>query len=350
MKSFRALYLLLLGVLTLPIYAADAPRDGQHDWDTFFGNWKMHLHKRLRPLTGSNDWVDFECHDRTRKVWDGRANLDELEGDGPAGHIEGMTLRLYDRQNQLWRIYWVNSANPTVDVPMIGRYTNGEGEFFDQELFNGQRIFVRFHWTNVSDHSGNFEQAFSTDGGKTWEPNWLTTMEREATPPSNVPPNPETHDGQHDFDFEYGKWHGHLKRLAKPLSGEIEWKEYDGDVSVSKIWNGRANIAELKMKGGGSEMEGLSLRLFDPKTRQWTLWWANANNGSLDQTPLAGAFHDGRGEFYGQTEIGGRWVLVRFLFSGLTETSEHVEQAFSFDGKTWEVNWVADFAKVKETQ
>ncbi len=325
-------------------------RDGQHDWDPFFGNWKMHLRRRVNPLTGSNQWTEFETHSVTRRVWAGRANLDELEADGPAGHIEGLTLRMYDPQNKFWRIYWANSASPTMDVPMMGRYTNGRGEFYDQELFHGKPIYVRYIWSNVSDHSGDFEQAFSEDGGKTWEPNWLTTMEPEATPGGKVPANPDIHDGQHDFDFEFGTWRGHLKRLTKPLSGSKEWKEYDGEVTVSKIWNGRANLAELEMTSAGTKIQGLSLRLFDPKSKQWTIWWANANDGILDSTPLAGGFEQGRGEFFGQTRVNGKWVMVRFVFSGLSDSAEHVEQAFSTDGKNWETNWVADFTKEKKGQ
>ena len=174
-------------------------RDGQHDWDTFFGTWKMHLRKRIHPLSGSKDWVEFESHDSTRKVWNGRANLDELEADGPSGHIEGLTLRLYNPHTGQWSIYWANSANPTPENPLIGEFKDGRGEFYDQEMFNGRSIFVRFLWTNVSKASGDFEQSFSADGGRTWEANWVTTMEREPAERANVPPNPDNHNGQHDF-------------------------------------------------------------------------------------------------------------------------------------------------------
>jgi len=330
---------------------ASAVRDGQHDWDQLFGNWKMHLRRRVNPLTGSDKWVDFEAHDVMRGVMGGRANLDEFEAEGPTGHIEGLTLRLYDPQNRYWRIYWANSATPTMDgPPMMGRYTNGRGEFYDHEIWHGKSIYVRFLWTNVSDHSGDFEQAFSEDGGKTWEPNWITTMEPEGVPAAKIAPNPDIHDGQHDFDFEFGTWRGRLKRLTKPLSGASEWKEYDGEVTVGKLWNGRANIAELEMTSGGEKIQGLSLRLFDPATRQWTLWWANAHDGVLDEKPLAGGFKNGRGEFFGQTQVDGKWAMVRFEFSRLTDTAEHVEQAFSTDGKTWETNWIADFTKEKKGQ
>ncbi|ABF41174.1 hypothetical protein Acid345_2173 [Candidatus Koribacter versatilis Ellin345] len=359
MKTLRRICLAVLfaatsfSALAQSTSAAAGPeiRDGQHDWDQLFGNWKMHLRRRLNPLTGSNQWVDFEAHDVFRGVLAGRANLDEFEAEGATGHIEGLTLRMYDPTNHYWRIYWANAAGPTMDgPPMVGRYTNGRGEFYDHEIWHGKSIYVRFLWTNVSDHSGDFEQSFSEDGGKNWEPNWNTTMEREEVPGAKVAPNPDIHDGQHDFDFEFGTWHGHLKRLLKPLSGSSEWKEYDGGFTVGKLWNGRANIAELQMTNGGTKIEGVSLRLFDPKTRQWTLWWANLHDGVLDEKPLAGCFQNGRGEFFGQTVLDGKWVMVRFEFSGLSDTAEHVEQAFSTDGKTWETNWTGDFTKEKKGQ
>lgn len=329
-----------------PTPSAAQQRDGQHDWDTFFGMWKMHLRKRLRPLTGSNDWVEFESHDTTRKLWGGRANLDELEADGPNGHIEGLTLRLYNPHSHQWSIYWANSADPTPENPLIGGFKDGRGEFYDQEMFNGRSIFVRFLWTNVSEASGDFEQSFSEDGGRTWEPNWVTTMEREPAGRANVPPNPDQHDGQHDFDFEFGTWKVHLKRLAHPLSASQQWLEYKGTIVVTKLWNGRANIVEFEAKNDTHAMEGLSLRLFDPHMHQWSLWWANSTEGTLDSIPVVGSFENGLGEFYAFEKYAGRWVLVRFIFSGTRTDSVHGEQAYSIDGgKTWEPNWIEDLTR-----
>jgi hypothetical protein len=351
-----ALMMVMVGGQTSGFPAAQAgtstaqqDRDGQHDWDTFFGTWKMHLKRRLRPLTGSNEWQEFESHDTTRKVWGGRANLDELEADGPSGHIEGLTVRLYNPHSHQWSIYWANASAPTLDIATIGRFNNGRGEFYDQEMFHERAIFVRYLWTNVSDKSGDFEQSFSDDGGKAWEPNWLTTMERETPSEANVPPNPDNHDGQHDFDFEFGRWKVHLNRLTHPLSGAKEWKQYDGSVIVSKVWNGRANIAEFEGATGSDQIVGLSVRLFDPHTRQWSLWWANAADGVLDRVPAVGGFENGRGEFFSLQQVAGRWVLVRLVFSGITAHSLHGEQSYSSDGgRTWQPNWIEDLTREPE--
>ena len=336
----------LMAQTGIPAHEPPQRRDGQHDWDTFFGTWKMHLKRRVRPLTGSHEWQEFESHDTTRKIWDGGANLDELEADGPSGHIEGLTVRLYNPRSRQWSIYWANANAPALDIATVGEFQQGRGEFYDQEPFHDRAIWVRFVWTHVSDKSGDFEQSFSDDGGRTWEPNWITTMERETPSRADVPPNPDKHDGQHDFDFEFGQWRVHLRRLDHPLSGAQEWKEYDGTIAVSKLWNGRANIAEVKAGSASDHMEGLSVRLFDPRTHQWSIWWANRADGILDRVPTVGTFANGRGEFSSFQQIEGRWVLVRFIFSGITTNSMHGEQAYSTDGgKTWAPNWIEDLTR-----
>src|SRR5258708_4572819 len=119
-------------------------RDGQHDFDFEIGTWKTHLRRLVHPLTGSTTWVEYEGTSVVRKVWDGRANLVELEADGPAGHFEGLNLRLYNPESHQWSLNFANSNGGTVSQPMIGEFKNGRGEFFDQETLNGRPILVRF--------------------------------------------------------------------------------------------------------------------------------------------------------------------------------------------------------------
>jgi hypothetical protein len=148
-------------------------RDGQHDFDFEIGTWKTRLSRRLRPLTGSTTWVEYEGTTVVRKVWNGRANLVELKVDGPAGHIEGLSLRLYNPESRQWSLNFSNSAGGTLSPPAIGEFRNGRGEFFSQETLNGRAIFVRFVISEITADSWRFEQAFSDDGGKTWEVNWI---------------------------------------------------------------------------------------------------------------------------------------------------------------------------------
>ena len=158
---------------------------------------------------------------------------------------------------------------------------------------------------------------------------------------------PEKSDGQHDFDWEFGKWHTHLWRLRQPLSGSNEWAEYDGTTVVRKMWDGRANLVELEVDGP-THIEALNLRLYNPETHKWSLNFASSKTGTLG-TPTVGEFRNGRGEFYDQEDFNGRLVLVRFIISDIKPESCKFEQSFSTDGgKTWEVNWIAIDTRVKE--
>jgi hypothetical protein len=160
--------------------------------------------------------------------------------------------------------------------------------------------------------------------------------------PAKAPQNAvQLRDGQHDFDFEIGTWKTQVRRLQSPLTGSSTWVEYEGTTVVRSIWNGRANLVELDVKGPAGRIEALSLRLYNAKSGQWSLNFSSVGSGSLAQAAV-GEFRNGRGEFYNQETFNGRAVLVRFVISDITPTSCHFEQAFSADGgKTWEVNWIA---------
>jgi hypothetical protein len=152
--------------------------DGQHDFDFEIGTWKTHLRRLVHPLSGSTTWVEYEGTSVVRKIWNGRANLVELEADGPGGHFEGLNLRLYNRESHQWSLNFANSSGGALGQPTIGEFKNGRGEFFDQETLNGRAIFVRFVISDITPNSCRFEQAFSEDGGKTWEVNWIATDTR----------------------------------------------------------------------------------------------------------------------------------------------------------------------------
>lgn len=162
-------------------------RDGQRDFDFEIGVWKTRLSRRLRPLTGSSTWVEYEGTTVVRKVWDGRANLVELEVSGTAGRIEGLSLRLYNPEARQWSLNFSNSASGTMTPPVVGEFKDGRGEFFGQETLNGRAIFVRFIIQCPGPDTCRFEQAFSDDGGKTWEVNWLATDTRVKDEPDRAP-------------------------------------------------------------------------------------------------------------------------------------------------------------------
>lgn len=165
---------------------APAARDGQHDFDFEIGTWRTRLKRLQHPLSGSTDWVEYEGTTVVRKVWNGRANLVELEASGPAGHFQALNLRLYNPESRQWSLNFASAGGGTLGVPTIGEFKNGRGEFYDQETFNGRAILVRFVISDITQDSCRFEQAFSDDGGKTWEVNWIAVDTRIKEPPGET--------------------------------------------------------------------------------------------------------------------------------------------------------------------
>ena len=157
---------------------AKTQRDGQHDFDFEIGTWKTQLKRLLHPLTGSKQWVNCEGTSVVRPVWNGRANLIELEADCPGGHIQALSLRLYNPDSHQWSLNFASSAGGALSQPTIGEFKDGRGEFYDQETLNGRAILVRFVISYITPNSCHFEQSFSDDGGKTWETNWIATDTR----------------------------------------------------------------------------------------------------------------------------------------------------------------------------
>ncbi|HZI47975.1 MAG TPA: hypothetical protein VFD75_09255, partial [Pyrinomonadaceae bacterium] len=119
-------------------------RDGSHDFDFEIGKWNTHLRRLVKPLTGSTTWVEYDGTTVVSKVWNGKANLVELDVTGPAGHIEALSLRLYNPESHQWSLNFANSAGGTMAIPTIGEFKNGRGEFYDQETLNGRAVLVRF--------------------------------------------------------------------------------------------------------------------------------------------------------------------------------------------------------------
>jgi hypothetical protein len=174
----KHLWILLL-LLPLQTFAQTSQRDGQHDFDFEIGTWKTHLRRLQHPLTGSTTWVEYEGTTIVRKVWNGRANLVELKANGPAGQIEGLSLRLYNPQARKWSLNFANINDGVMTPPTIGEFKDGRGEFYNQDTHNGRAILVRFVITKIKEDSYRFEQSFSDDGGKTWEVNWIAVDTRQ---------------------------------------------------------------------------------------------------------------------------------------------------------------------------
>jgi hypothetical protein len=154
---------------------------------------------------------------------------------------------------------------------------------------------------------------------------------------------PARRSGEHDFDWEIGTWDTKVSIRRNPLTGEkAQWADYAGTSVVKPLLNGRANFVELSVRGPSGAIEGGSLRLYGPQSKQWSLNYANLRNGLLT-SPVFGEFDDnGRGIFYGQDSVDGRTILVRFVITRVSPKQARFEQAYSADGGfSWEDNWIA---------
>ena len=152
--------------------------DGRNDFDFLTGSWKVH-HKLLKGrLKGSTEWDEFEGTCLDKKILNGLGNFDEVIMHTKIGTFNAVALRLFDINSKEWSIYWAAGTSGMLDVPMVGCFKDGRGEFYSQEVFEGRHIFSRFIWFEITATSCRWEQAFSADGGKTWETNWIMEHER----------------------------------------------------------------------------------------------------------------------------------------------------------------------------
>jgi hypothetical protein len=158
-----------------------AVRDGQHDFDFNLGVWRTHIRRVLDPLSGGTHSMELNGTVSVRKVWDGRAWLEEIEADGPNGHWEGMTLFLYNPQAHQWSQNFADSQNGVATTPLIGEFKNGRGELFSQDTRGGRTLLIRAVWSDITPATHHFEESYSDDGGKTWAPVFIASLTREKS-------------------------------------------------------------------------------------------------------------------------------------------------------------------------
>ncbi len=155
-------------------------------------------------------------------------------------------------------------------------------------------------------------------------------------------------DGSHDFDFLIGDWKAHVRRLPDRLNNSNVWNEYDGISNHHKLLDSNANFEQFEVTSPDKKLhiKAQTLRLYNPATRQWSIYLVDLDNGTLDTPPVVGAFNGKRGEFYHQEILKGRTILVRYGWRDLSPSSARMEQSYSPDGgKTWEVNWICELSR-----
>jgi hypothetical protein len=172
---------------------------------------------------------------------------------------------------------------------------------------------------------------------------------RARAPQDNPKPTPAAPNlsGLHVFDARVGKWTAHHRVLKERLAGSHDWLEYDGTQTFWQAMDGYANVDENFFAKPGGPFRGVTVRLYDPNTAEWAIWWFDGRKPSADlDSPVRGRFVNGIGTFYADDTLRDKPIRVRYIWSGITTTAAHWEQAFSPDGgKTWETNWITDFRK-----
>ena len=152
--------------------------DGRNDFDFLIGTWKVH-HRMLKDrLKESMEWIEFEGETVDRKILNDIGNMDDNVIHMKTGPVHAISLRLFNPQLKEWSIYWSTDRTGILDVPMIGVFKDGRGEFYSQEVFEGRHIYNRFIWSKITTISCQWEQAFSVDGGRIWETNWIMEFNR----------------------------------------------------------------------------------------------------------------------------------------------------------------------------
>ena len=158
-------------------------RDGAHDFDFLIGDWKAHLRRLPDRLVGSSKWLEYEGFSRHHKLYGSNANMEEFEVHDAKDNltIRAQTLRLYDPKARQWSIYLLDVDNGQLGLPATVGEARGPGlmELYDMEPWEGRMILVRFQWKSLAPTHAHMEQAFSADGGKTWEVNWICDLTRE---------------------------------------------------------------------------------------------------------------------------------------------------------------------------
>lgn len=168
--------IVVLMSVALPAYAQQ--RDGAHDFDSEIGRWRIETQRLMHPLANANDWTRYEGEKVVTPIWGGQGNMAEVRESGDAGQLHFIALRLYNPETRQWALHFSSANDGAFSTPLYGELRDGAMEFVGPDTFRGRAILVRFLTRVIDRDHARSEQYFSTDGGRTWELNWVNDYTR----------------------------------------------------------------------------------------------------------------------------------------------------------------------------
>ncbi len=305
------------------------------DFDFLRGPFDVTGQRRRDALAPDSGWEDVAVTSSAVVLLGGAVSIDEMWF--PKEQSFGMSLRLYDSDSQSWSVRWLDGCG--LQPPVFGRWQGGSCWLSGPDEYRGRPIWASYSWSDVTDSGARWEQCFSIDDGRTWLANWRMQFVRRNAPVEHPR-------GTGDFDFLTGNWVVHHRRLVDPvrhaLGGASGVAEWEGTHTGRTYFGGAVSVDEIAL--AEPDQAGLTFRVYDAKSGQWSIYWVNSRVGRLEP-PVHGAFRDGVGIFHGREELAGHEVQVRFVWSDITPTSAHWRQAFRVDDRDWDENWEMCFTR-----
>lgn len=323
--------------------AADTDRHEQ-DWKWLVGNWDVY-HERLRDrLIGSTTWDKFGGKCSSWPTLGGLGNMDDCLLYLPSGTYRAMAPRSFDPATNQWNIWWLDGRTAgKLDPPVRGGFSGTEGEFHGADVHNSTPVAVRFRWHETGSKRPHWDQAFSTDAGRNWEINWRNYFTRTGTEPASVPldAGEKIDAAAADWTFLVGQWRVRNRRRRADGS----WEEFGSTLNNRSTMGGLGNVGDNVFEAPSVTYRGVSMRAYDPTTKQWRSWWLDGRQPRDIAPPLSGSVADGVATLVGEDVVNDEKIHVRSRWSETRGKSPRWEQATSRDGRAWEPNWIAELER-----
>ena len=320
----------------------------EQDWNWLLGSWDV-FHSRLKDrLVSSNEWQEFHGKSAFWTTMRGLGNVDDNSLQLPAGDYRGLSIRAFDPATSRWAIWWLDGRNPErIDPPVRGGFKGDEGEFIGTDIYKGTPVTVRFRWHEVRSKRPWWDQAFSTDGGKTWEINWRNYFTRTSSGGIALPRLPEDLPAARAWDFLQGKWQVRNRRLREKFVGSQQWDEFGSTLNNWQVLGGRGNVSDIWFEEPGAPHGSTGLRVYNDEKKEWLYWHLDGRTPTDMSPAVPGKFEPGTTTFRVSYPLRGRQVQVRSNWTRTNTTTPRCEQAESADdGKTWETTWIAELTRV----